>query len=898
MEPLAFQSEWPFVARVEELRLLANVIAGGGDQPGRPGGAVVFAEAGVGKTRLVRETLDWAAAQGHPTAWAIATRSTAVTPYASLAHVLPDIPFDAHEDATSLHRQFAAALQPPEEGHRLVLAVDDAHLLDSGSSALVLRLVLSASVTLLATVRTGEPVNDSITALWKDGLCRRLDLQRFSASETGEMIRAGIGGEVAMRQIERLAQMSGGNALFIRELVLAAAGSGSLRPVDGVWRWDGHVPLTPRLVDAVGQRLDGLSPTDRTALSLVALGDPLPLSLAERLADPDVLIGIENAGLLRVADEGGRPSCRIGHPLYAEVLLNQLGTVGCRRLMRILADALEQESGARGEDAMRIAMWRLDAGVDVSPEALMSAATAANRAFDHGLAERLARGAVDRGGGIAAAIMLGQALNGQNRFEEAESTLAEAERAALEHGDEQLSRDYLEARFGALFHGLSRPDEALGMLGRAVASRPASGIHHLAAAYQADVLVDGGHLRQTVAVADSVLDDARADDTSVLLCAIAKGQALIDLGLTQSAAAAHATLRSLSARGTPGSSRAAMLTALQELQCLFYDARVNDLATQLEAYAAALADSPDDAQRGLVAMSLGITYLQRGTPLSARRSLHQAIAALGSSDYAGTQAWTLALLAQAEALTGAVAAARSAREASRGFMLTGRSARYELDFVTADAFIEMAEGRVTRAVELALDGVSRMGERQNSRAQVLHLALRLGAPPGNVVGQLEAVVEVTEAALPRLYHEHAVALAERDGAALEQLAERFESLGMWLLAAEAAASASAVHARRAVKSGATRAAARSAALAARCEGARTPGLTVSSPLLPLSRREREIADLAGSGLSNAAIAAHLSVSVRTVESHLYQAFGKLGVTRREELNDVLAPPVVSPPENQ
>jgi len=57
---------------------------------------------------------------------------------------------------------------------------------------------------------------------------------------------------------------------------------------------------------------------------------------------------------------------------------------------------------------------------------------------------------------------------------------------------------------------------------------------------------------------------------------------------------------------------------------------------------------------------------------------------------------------------------------------------------------------------------------------------------------------------------------------------------------------------------------------------------------PLSRRQREVALLAAEGASNAGIANALSLSVRTVESHLYAAFAKLGLTARDEPNSVLA----------
>jgi len=55
------------------------------------------------------------------------------------------------------------------------------------------------------------------------------------------------------------------------------------------------------------------------------------------------------------------------------------------------------------------------------------------------------------------------------------------------------------------------------------------------------------------------------------------------------------------------------------------------------------------------------------------------------------------------------------------------------------------------------------------------------------------------------------------------------------------------------------------------------------PAARLSEREQEIAQLVALGLSNRAIAERLYLSVRTVESHIYQARGKLGVASRLEL---------------
>jgi DNA-binding CsgD family transcriptional regulator len=51
----------------------------------------------------------------------------------------------------------------------------------------------------------------------------------------------------------------------------------------------------------------------------------------------------------------------------------------------------------------------------------------------------------------------------------------------------------------------------------------------------------------------------------------------------------------------------------------------------------------------------------------------------------------------------------------------------------------------------------------------------------------------------------------------------------------------------------------------------------------LTTREREVAGFAARGLSDVEIADRLSLSRRTVETHLYRAYAKLGVSGRHEL---------------
>ncbi|KYH44931.1 hypothetical protein AZH51_13580 [Branchiibius sp. NY16-3462-2] len=57
--------------------------------------------------------------------------------------------------------------------------------------------------------------------------------------------------------------------------------------------------------------------------------------------------------------------------------------------------------------------------------------------------------------------------------------------------------------------------------------------------------------------------------------------------------------------------------------------------------------------------------------------------------------------------------------------------------------------------------------------------------------------------------------------------------------------------------------------------------------LPLTAQEDQIARLAADGMSNKQIGAMLSLSPRTVGSHLYRMFPKLGITARSQLRDIL-----------
>ena len=90
-----------------------------------------------------------------------------------------------------------------------------------------------------------------MTALWKDGLLRRLELQPLSRNESDHLLQTVLNGPLAVGSGERMWRLSRGNVLFLRHLVDHERESGRLAKVDSEWRWKGTPSASPSLVELV-----------------------------------------------------------------------------------------------------------------------------------------------------------------------------------------------------------------------------------------------------------------------------------------------------------------------------------------------------------------------------------------------------------------------------------------------------------------------------------------------------------------------------------------------------------------------------------------------------------------------------------------------------------------------
>ncbi|MFN8016655.1 MAG: helix-turn-helix transcriptional regulator [Acidimicrobiales bacterium] len=190
-----------------------------------------------------------------------------------------------------------------------------------------------------------------------------------------------------------------------------------------------------------------------------------------------------------------------------------------------------------------------------------------------------------------------------------------------------------------------------------------------------------------------------------------------------------------------------------------------------------------------------------------------------------------------------------------------------------------------RATALAEAEAAEASGNLTTASWLWHDALRLGAE--GVAARLRPLAERTDSPLVAARAAHAEALERSDATGLRAAAAAFEALGADLLAAEARTGEADAW-RRAGDGRATAAAEREATtLLERCEGARSPAARPAAAA-DLTKREREVAALAATGLSAPDIAERLFVSPRTVENHLQKAYAKLGVRSRAELAAALA----------
>jgi DNA-binding CsgD family transcriptional regulator len=553
-----------------------------------------------------------------------------------------------------------------------------------------------------------------------------------------------------------------------------------------------------------------------------------------------------------------------------------------RRLRGELADALATTGARRREDLLRLTSWQVGAGRPADPAMLTRAATRARSMFDMELAGRLATAAMASGGGVEAGLVLAVTHFATGAHDAADRLLSDLaaqcenddERAAIANaraynlsvliGDPAASLTVLDAAMAEITDPIAR----LGLSARAASTMLFSG--------------DPTAAIEKVKPALSSTDDMVASRSYYV---ISTAMALV--GRTADAIIAAGQGLIIHRRCVEPNQIPEVQLIGATLAQLGAGATVTAADISATAYQACL-EAGD--KEGMASFSLlsGCVLIEQGKLADAARAFREGTAINRELSDTGALRWCLGGLAVAEGMARNHAAAAAAID--------------ELDQLRADwmrvfstdviergrAWALVAAGEDTaalRTLRAAAAQAAQMSQRI-AEARLLHDVARLGEP-GSVRQRLAELAELVDGELVAVLAEDASARSRHTATDLESVAMRFAGLGMFLLAAESAAAASAAY-HEAGRSRPASACARMADEYAAIAGSALPARTESAELDQLTRREREIASLAAAGTSSKEIAGKLFISMRTVDNHLQRVYSKLGVNGRDQLRLALA----------
>ena len=159
---------WPLTGRTEALGTVTSAMARSAH-----GSLVVGGCPGMGRSRLALEVADWASSAGFAVETFVATRAAASMPFGAFARLLKGVA-GGESDRLRLFISALEALEKTARGSRLLVLVDDAHLLDQAGAALLHQVAATGTAFVVATVRTGAPAPEPVGALGRPELGSRV----------------------------------------------------------------------------------------------------------------------------------------------------------------------------------------------------------------------------------------------------------------------------------------------------------------------------------------------------------------------------------------------------------------------------------------------------------------------------------------------------------------------------------------------------------------------------------------------------------------------------------------------------------------------------------------------------------------------------------------------------
>jgi DNA-binding CsgD family transcriptional regulator len=852
---------------------------------------------------------------------------------AELARIAPDVvsaepPSAGGGSAEDRFRQFDAVarllrevcLQVP-----LLVVLDDAHWADEASLLLlhhVTRVLTDERLLVVVNARDAEHGDDELVArIGRESMMGRIQLRGLTPPAIRRQLASVLGREVAEQEVLEAEALTGGNPFFVGEVAIGIADR----------RQGSHTPLATRNVqDAIAVRLRRLSPDCMGLLEAAAIvGRDFSITVVASMLDRPVvecLALVDEARAARLVEADGEPGgYRFAHALVRDAIEYALGTVDRVRLHRSAADAIEQHhSASAGPPVFELARhWAVAAVAGERARAagwIRHAAEEAMRRLAYEEAARLFRQTLDIGGpelggpdrctlllAAGTAAHLSADLDGR-----LDACLHAAEVARA------LGRPELLAEAALVMEPVGRPgfdlatrrlcEEAIVALGSESGSLRARATARLAESFAYLREID-----QAWPASEQALALAEQSGDPLAVAAALRARQLVCSGPDGLDGRAQLADRMLALGRQTRQADVEVWARLWQIDTSFERGDLGRVASEIDALARCVREIQGPRERFEVLRCQAALAQAQARFLDAGRLADEAFAVMAPSGHPGPYAVRAAItnlvgrhVGQDDASVAANNLIGASEEIHESFGLIGRLS-YAHALVTA--------GRPEAAAEVyrSLGPVNGWGPLPHLVLFSYAFGIAVAVPLG-LSADLEALYEQLD---PFRGH-HVVSgagavayfgpvelwlgiaaqhLGRVDAAVtdLERAAQTCQHNGAVGFHVEANVELVAVLARRdrrgdadRAQSLATRAANQAATLGMspfveRAKGLRAQLSVAESEPLRLTRRELEVAELVGQGLTNREIAKRLVLSERTAQNHVQHILTKLGLANRSQV---------------
>lgn len=857
-------------------------------------GAILVGEAGVGKTALahaVARHLDGAAAV-LPIA---ASPSLRKVPFGALSPYLRTLSINDVGSSVAVYRSIMAHLQTSANGDAKtpLFLVDDSHELDDSTSVLLSQLVAGRRARILALSRNTPAPTSELGSLWQDGLLNRYELQPLTATEVHELCVRELDGDVLASVSGTLAQMSGGNPMFLLALLRQGKRSGYLGVRNKVWRLVGHAPpLDISLIDLIKSRFRRRSEQEMGVVETLSLAEPMPFDALIQCTDRQAVSSLHEDGLITVSNGRDR-QVSLSHPLYGEVIRQEVPAGRSLAIRRQVLDLLDRDSSS-ADGFLRFVAWGLDCGLPPNDRTLLRAAVVANRLYDADFALRAARAVhtPDLRGNALVEIARAQMMRGNLPYareivdevldqctsfvlaKEA-SLLSVALRIRGNNPPEAIRKD--AARWKRIIDLLAADSAHSDNPEMEISIRVSQNGCEILECY---ALNYEGRFTEAEIILRRILADQFCTDEVRLAALSLLGEALGSTGRgLEGARATSEAMQIITAHGDQFVAHTEFVLTRHFLS-LAHTGSWDDIEELLDRFIRSRSGASQFS--GMIEISEGLIALRKGFMRSARTCLILAVEGLRESDLNQLMPMALGLAAFACTMVGDTTRARtyatdfasSGGAGTRQAQLLGK-----IHVIAANALFQGASRSIEElravAAQAEADGMNGVA------ALTLELSARLGDE--RCFEELARITETFEGQEGAVMRAMATSAARKDPAGLVDAAILAQSSGYFLVAAECLGKAVKFLAQRGEEHKSRSVQQQLNQIVAQLEGLQSPQFTEVRSTSKLTQREQDIARLAANGYTNREIALEQGVSVRTVEGHLYRIFAKLGITRREEL---------------